>query len=303
MLKYGQMILTVAESKKLICKAILQHPYVKKAWEEGIIVVHPSSTTYFILEELGLELPKENNGLWVCGHISNKGLCRAKPMADLMLGSYKDPCKGTYYPFDFVFKNGVLQPQGPLQDVLDQMSENDVYIKSVNAIDPEGNLGILLCVPGGGSIGNVMRNKPKRNFKILAATGIEKNIPVPIIKAAKMCIKLDKATGIKCKMTILKANDFLSEIEAFKILTGCIATPVACGGISGMEGGYVFVLEGTEEQLNKAWELWKEIRNSQLPEAPEYECEECPFPVCSHSPKYDPAYSEGIYKAPTVEQK
>jgi hypothetical protein len=299
-LKYGQMILTVAESKRLLCKAILAHPYVQKAWEDGITVIHPSSTTYFVLKELGLELPKESNGLWVCGHISPKGLCQAKPMADLMLGSYKDPGKGTLYPFDFVFKKGVLQSQGPLQEALDEMNENDVYVKSVNAIDPEGKLGILLCVPGGGSIGNVLRNKTKRKYKILCATGLEKSIPVPIKNAAKLCASLDRATGIKCKMTILRPDDFISEIEAFKALTGCDATPIACGGIDGMEGGYVFVLAGTQQQLDRAWGIWEEIRGSAFPDPPEYECSECPFPVCEHSPSYDINYSEGIYRAPVV---
>lgn len=299
----GQMILTVAESKRLISKAILQHPFVKRAWQEGIVVVHPSSTTYFVLEELGLELPEGNRGLWICGHVRSSGLCLSRPMIELMMGNYQDPQKGTHYPFDLVFKKGELQTPGPLGEILEQMGENDVYVKAVNAIDPDGNLGILLCVPGGGSVGNVIRNKPKRNYKILAASGLEKKIPTPIKEAGRLCRGLDRATGIKSSMTILKADGFISEIEAFAMLTGCRATPVACGGVDGMEGGYVFVLEGTKEQLDRAWEIWQEIRGSQLPPVPDFNCSDCPWVACSHSPHYDPNFSEGIYQAPVVGQE
>jgi hypothetical protein len=302
MIKRGQMILTVSESKRIIAKAILQFPMVKKAMSDGIVVIHPSSTTYFILEELGIELPPENKGLWICGHVCSKGLCLSRPMVELMLGNYQAQ-EGTQYPFDLIFKKGVLQTPGPLIDVLEQMGEDDVYIKAVNAIDPEGKLGILLCVPGGGSIGSVIRNKPKRKYKILACSGIEKMIPTPIKEAGRLCRGLDRATGVKSSMTVLKPDAFLTEIEAFEMLTGCKATPVACGGVDGMEGGYIFVLEGTDAQLDKAWELWREVRGSKLPKLPDFECKDCPFIVCSHSPKYDPNFAESVHQAPLVEQK
>lgn len=291
----GQMILTVNESRKLIAKAILAHPLVVDAWRNGIVVVHPSATTYYVLEELGLDIPQGNNGLWICGHVRGSGLCLSRPMIELMMGNYKDPHQGTQYPFDYVFKKGVLQPSTPLNDVLNEMGEKDVYVKAVNAIDPEGNLGILLCVAGGGSIGNVIRTRPKRKYKILAATGLEKMIPIPIKEAGQACRGLDQSTGLRVSMTVMKADDFISEIEAFKLLTRCKAIPVACGGIDGMEGGYTFILEGTEEQLKDAWDTWKSIKGSRLPPAPDFECKDCPWPACSFSPKYDPNFSEGIY--------
>jgi hypothetical protein len=56
-------------------------------------------------------------------------------------------------------------------------------------------------------------------------------------------------------MTVFKADDFYDEVEALRILTGCKATPVASGGIDGMEGGYVFVLEEARSSFDAAWEL------------------------------------------------
>jgi hypothetical protein len=107
--------------------------------------------------------------------------------------------------------------------------------------------------------------------------------------------------GIKCSMTILKADGFISEIEAFQMLTGCKATPVACGGVDGMEGGYVFVLEGTEDELNKAWSIWREIKGSKLPRVPDYDCADCPWKGCNYSKNYDPDFAEGIYRGPKQE--
>jgi hypothetical protein len=301
-MKRGQVVLTVTKSKMLISKAILQHPMIKKAWSDGIVVVHPSSTVYFILEELGLTLPEGNRGLWVCGHVRSLGLCLSKPMIELMMGTYEAQSGGKY-PFDLVFKKGVLQPSTPLSDVLAEMGENDVYVKTINAIDPQGKLGILLCVPGGGSVGNVIVNKPIRNYKILAAGGLEKLIPTPIRDAGRLCRGLDRSVGVKTSMTVLKADDFITEVTAIEMLTGCKATAVACGGIDGMEGGYVYVLEGTSQQLDTAWTLFDEIKDCKLPSLPDFACEDCIFKVCNLSPHYDPNYAEGVHGAPLVVQK
>ena len=302
MAKRIQIVLTVPQSKKLLSKAVLKHPMLQKAWKEGIVVVHPSSTVYFILEELGVQLPEGNRGLWVCGHVRKCGLCLSKPMIDLMMGTYEAQSGGKY-PFDLIFRKGVLQPSTPLSDVIAEMGEDDVYVKSVNAIDPDGRLGVLLCVPGGGSIGNIIVNKPRRNYKILGVGGLEKVIPTSIKEAARLCRGLDQAQGVKTSMTVLKTDDFMSEVEAFKILTGCKATPVASGGIDGMEGGYVFILEGSDEEIAAACKLLDEVRDAKMPALPDYPCDECSFKVCSLAPAYDPNYAEVVHDAPLVEQR
>ena len=231
-------------------------------------------------------------------NVQSNGLCLSKPMIDLIFAGYKDGARGENYPFSLVFRKGVLQEPAVLQEVIEEMGEDDVYVKAVNAVDNDGNMGILLCVSGGGSIGNVIRNKIKRGYKILAVAGLEKKITTPIKEAAKACLGLDRATGIKCNLTTLKSDAFISEIEAFKTLTGCTAVPVSCGGINGMEGGYTFVLEGEEEQLDKAWQIWEEIRGSQLPPIPAYDCSSCPWKACNRSPAYDPAFSKVLYVGP-----
>ena len=68
----SQIVLTSAESKKLIAKAVVQLKEVQRSLHKGILALHPSSSTVFILEEIIGKIP---NGLWVCGVVTLKGLC------------------------------------------------------------------------------------------------------------------------------------------------------------------------------------------------------------------------------------
>jgi hypothetical protein len=63
-----QVILTPTESKKLIAKAAAGVDVVKKAARDGMVVMHPSSSTWFIVEELTGSRPRTN--VWVCGTIT-----------------------------------------------------------------------------------------------------------------------------------------------------------------------------------------------------------------------------------------
>ena len=50
----------------------------------------------------------------------------------------------------------------------------------------------------------------------------------------------------------------VTEIEALGILAGVAARHVASGGIAGSEGAVVLLIEGYEDDLNKAWDLIQE---------------------------------------------
>ena len=61
----AQVSLIPTESKQLIAKAVARMEVVRKASAEGIIVIHPSSSTYFIVEELVGCQPQTDT--WVVG--------------------------------------------------------------------------------------------------------------------------------------------------------------------------------------------------------------------------------------------
>ena len=299
-----QMVLTVAESKKLISKALLQMDVIRRRLEKGIVVFHPSSTTCFILEELKLPIPEHD--LWVCGHIQPAGLCLSQPIVDRLTNpAYaKSAQTGEGYPFEYVFVDGQFQAvkDSVLGEVVDRMTEEDVYVKTVNAIDPEGNCGVLLAVPGGGSVGHIIRSYSKKRFQLVVASGLEKAIFTPIKEAARLCRQMQKATGMRCTLIPIKYDHFVSEVEAFGILTGATATPISAGGIEGMEGGITFIVEGESENIDRAWKMWESLRGAKLPPVNRYDCASCPMVFCSRSGSYDPEATSSSYLKDLMKQ-
>lgn len=275
----AQVVLTPIESKQLLSKAVLNMDGVKRALDEGLLVIHPSSTTIFMLKELGFKLPER--GIWVCGHISTKGLCISRNMIDAVL---KTPEYGAeLYPFDLIIRKGKLLPfeESALGPILDQMTPKDFYVKSVNAIDPEGKLGVLLAArTSGGSIGLVLKKQKEKKFQIIIPVGLEKRIPVPLSKAQQAASKSTKAQGISCGLWRLRGT-LVTEIEAFRQMFDVEATPISAGGLEGAEGAIVWALEGESAQVEKAFNLCQEIRGSKLPyPLKAYECKECPNTLC-----------------------
>jgi hypothetical protein len=231
-----------------------------------------------MLEELGFKLTEER--IWVCGHISPKGLCMARPIIDAVVG---EPGFGPEkYPFDLILKKGELLPfkQPPLGPALEEMGPNDIYVKGVNAIDPEGNTGVLLAEKRGGSLGLVLQKQKTKKFKIVIPVGVEKRIPIPLGDAVSAAAKLEKAQGIPCQLWRLRGK-LITEIEAFRQLFNVEAIPVSAGGLCGAEGAFIWVLKGEEKNVLEAYRFCEKIRGHALPFSLNvYECAECPNPVC-----------------------
>jgi len=273
-----QFALTPTESKRLLSKAVLQLDEVKKALDKGIIIVHPSSTTIFMLEELGFRVPEK--GIWICGHISPKGLCISRKQIDTTM---KPGYTVEKYAFDLVIRRGQLLPfeESELGPVLEEMDDQDLYIKTVNALDPEGNAGILLAARStGGSIGLVLKKQKEKNFQMILPTGLEKRIPIPLSEAMKAALETKKAKGIPCGLWRLKGK-IITEIEAFRQLCDVEAIPISGGGVCGAEGCILWVLRGEEQKVERAYDLCRQIQGHKLPYALEvYECKDCPKSGC-----------------------
>ena len=143
----AQVVLTPTESKKLIAKAVAKLDVVRQAAMEGMVVIHPSSSTYFIIEELTGAKPRTN--YWVCGVVTPRGMCVEMAMAfgDHSPRTVKfDPGKlrGLW-----AIKNGRVLAENTTAELMEQMTPKDVYIKGVNALDSQGNVGILVGERGG----------------------------------------------------------------------------------------------------------------------------------------------------------
>ncbi|MFX0203848.1 MAG: hypothetical protein ACFFCW_47725, partial [Candidatus Hodarchaeota archaeon] len=279
-----QVVLTPTEAKRLLSKAVLNMDEVKRALEESILIIHPSSTTVFMMQELGFKYaPTSEYGIWICGHISPKGLCVPRVLIDTVLET--EGYGPSMYPFDFIVRKGKLVPfgeQSALGPALEEIDSNGAYVKGVNLIDPDGKIGVLLMARStGGSIGLVIKKQKEKNFKMIIPVGLEKRISVPLEKAMKAAMGAKRARGVPCNIWQLQ-GEIITEVEAFRQLCDVEATPISAGGVCGAEGAIIWVLEGEEENVERAYELCEEIHGHELPyELDVYECEECPNPFCS----------------------
>lgn len=284
----AQVVLTPAESKMLLSKAIARMDEVKSALSNGTVVIHPSSTTYFLVKEITGSEPQTEH--WVLGAVLGQGLCRAagRKGVHYKMGSHLDQVKNmkqlvSDFPFKWVIKNGELKSGIPLGEIMAGMTPNDVYIKGCNALDIKGNTGVLFGHSGGGTIGYVMTCQRKKGFKIICPVGLEKLIPVSIMQAAKAAkrTEFEYGMGMPCGLMPVKGGITITEIEAIKILSGgAKAVPNAAGGLAGAEGGVVLAIEGEKEQVQKAIEYVEQSKGVKLPEACAVECGHCTVPDC-----------------------
>jgi hypothetical protein len=278
--------LTPAESKKLIAQAVLALPEFQKAQQNGIIVIHRSSSTFFLYEALTGQRPE---GAWVVGVVSPRGLCVSRESKE-----GRKQSSGPHDPLatrgNWFFKNGCLQESTSLREILDQMTENDIYVKGTNAMDPAGNVAVLFGNPagGGGTIGSVISAQRRIGFHLLLPTGLEKLIPVPIAIATKKATfqRYDYAMGLPCGLIHVPGKK-IDEVDALAVLSGAEATPIAAGGLGGAEGSIVMVISGTDDQVGRAFEICRLVKGASLPQLHLFDCDACRRIGCHFSPDRD----------------
>ncbi|MBW7573200.1 hypothetical protein [Caproiciproducens faecalis] len=262
----AEVVLTPTESKRLISEAVFHLPEVQDALKNGMVAIHPSSSTIFLYEMIMGKMPQ---GLWVCGVIGKKGLCGSNEAVKMIQSrgpGAHDPLQASKETW--FFKKGILQESLPLGEILEQLTEKDVYIKGVNALDPFGKVGVLFGNPagGGGTIGKVMAAQRKKGFHVILPIGMEKLIPVTIEKASHAAgfKRVERAMGVPSGLVPV-SGEKMDECDALSRLFGVKATPIAAGGLAGAEGSVVLAFEGEDEQVNQAFEMLKSIKGVQLP--------------------------------------
>jgi hypothetical protein len=275
----AQIVLTPAESKKLIAKAVVRLDSVQQAAKNGIVALHPSSSTYFIVEEITGSKPKTN--YWVCGVVTPRGMCVEMAMA---LGIGLTPHEESTDPGDlqgtWVIEKGKLGGEEKLSTLLNRMTPSDIYVKGVNALDRDGNVGILFGLEG--SMGYIQAAKRKRKFTIVYPAGLEKLIPISVKEAAKEA-KLalyESGMGMPVGLFPCPTGVTVNEVRAIEILSGASAIPIASGGLGGAEGAITLILKGKADEVNKALDFIEQSKGARLPDLRLCNCNDCPVPDC-----------------------
>jgi len=269
--------LTPNEGKKLISKAVIGMESIKDALKNGLLVIHPSSTTSFLFEEITGRKPE---GVWLRGAITRKGLCLSyeRMQVEKMLKSQQIDREKALCPW--VFQKGEIQEVG-LVEILEEMGPRDVYVKAGNAVDPEGRVGILFARPGAGTTGEVIKKQKKKLFEIVLPIGLEKLINIPVNLASQYCKlgQIEWARGIPTGLMPIEGT-VITEIEGLKRMFDVEAKLVSAGGLEGAEGSIVLALEGVEKQIVALREMLKEVEGAEIPRVYSTNCADCQFTSC-----------------------
>ncbi len=259
--------LTSSESKRLLGKAVAALPEVQQAKDNGYLVVGRGSTNAFIIEELmQSKMDKER---YVAGQIIKGVLCvlgpdqRNKPVT---------------------FHKGEIQAVEP-GAVMDKLVPGDILIKGANAVDPFGNVGVLMAGPGGGTMGQFYMALKAQGVATIYPVGLEKLIP-SVEEAARYGGKLMLGRTIGCRVGMACVADgrIVTEIEAIDILFGLKAIHYASGGWGGAEGSVTLIVEGEEDEVNRCLDLIEQIKGEPPLPAVKPACKTCGAP-CSFQGK------------------
>jgi hypothetical protein len=241
----GAFVLTPMAGKKLIGMAVSALPEVKRAFDKGRLAIANGTTTGYVIEALLGTLPMGRFDY--CVGVITDGLFTENPESDHTLLMWQ---KGEQ----------VVLPFAEFLQEIRKFERDDVFIKGANAVDPYGYAGGLQTNPNGGSWADAFGLITARGLHCIVPVGLEKMIPSVIEASRKMGqLRLTYSLGSPAGMIPLTSFKVVTEIQALQQLSGANATPVSGGGIGGCEGARAFVVEGTNEQVEKAFELVKQV--------------------------------------------
>jgi len=281
----AQVTLLPTESKMLIAKALANMDEVKIALTEGIVVMHPSSSTLFLAEEILGKVPETE--VWMCGAITPRAACGDDAVKVWMTTHPEARGKGgpESFPFSWVIEKGKLIQKETLASLFARMGPKDVYVKGVNAIDPQGKVGVLIGNEvEGGTIGKVISAQKQKGFTIIYPVGLEKLIPISIQEAAATArdrLNLSYVMGSRCSLLLCEGK-VVTELKAINSLTGAMAIPIAAGGVDGAEGAITLVVSGEDNQVIRAIACIEEVKGAKISrQFRQTDCTKCNDVHCS----------------------
>ena len=249
-------ILTVAESKRLIAKAVAQMPIVRNALSNGMVIIIKGTTNAYVAEEITGQ--KVDHAAFVTGRIepekATQKLSPVKPANHLILE------KGKIVDIS-------------LADAVKKLKAGDVVMKGANALDYRNKMAAInILDPSGGTTGITMPSIIGRKAHLVIPVGLEKLVAEDLVDTTlKMREPLESLDfpaargsspfpGSTIPSMWLVTGEIVTELEAIRILTGATAFQSSAGGVSGAEGGIWLVFRGTREQVSNALKLVQSIQ-------------------------------------------
>jgi hypothetical protein len=241
-----QFVLSPAAGKRLIGKAIAQHPSVRTALRKATVVIVAGTTNGYVAEEL---LARVGQADGFDRRRFFRGITRppSAPTAASRQMPDEKPFSG-----DVVLTAGQWQKGKTIFDVVDDLAEGDVILKGANALDVERRqAAVLIGHPKGGTIGAAIQAIVGRRVHVILPVGLEKRVPGNLSDLARRL----NAPGSRGFRLLPVPGEVVTEIEAFELLTGAKVELVAAGGVCGAEGSVWLTASGTAEQEKSAGDL------------------------------------------------
>ncbi len=243
----AQVILTVSEGKRLIAKAVAQIPIVKKAMQDGAVIIGRGTTNTYVAEELTGQ--KIAHGAYVIGWTGPVRGSKALDSKERM--------------DDIVLVNGKVQPGLSMDDALKALKPGDVVIKGANALDREHKTAGVLIGGGpnstSGTTGKFMSVVVARKAHLIIPIGLEKQVDGDVVDIANSMRESLESLNEIPSMFVLNGH-IVTEIEALELLTGVSVFQATAGGVGGAEGAARLICRGTREQVKQALSIVKSIQ-------------------------------------------
>lgn len=236
--------LTPAESKRLIAKGVINSEEFKNASSNARVIVLSGTTNAYIAQELGIDVRPERSS----AGISSKGvLC------------VTDPEQREKFPI--VLDKGQRVEKTLTEALEENFQPGTLIIKGGNAIDSEGNVGVITAGFDGGNVARFIGTATSQGLKVMFAVGMEKTVAsVQESCKAAGARTIDYSMGADFGMYFFPNPSKVTELDALRILTGVKAIHVASGGFGGSEGAVTLIAEGNKEEINNAIDLVSQIK-------------------------------------------
>ena len=253
--------LTSAESRRLIAKGVVQMPEMKAALEAAYVILNGGTTNAFVAQELLGRYVEP--GRFTAGINTNGLLCVTNPAERI--------------PFPIILHKGQVV-QKTIREALDDFHRETVVIKGANAIDPEGNVGVITAGFDGGTVPQILGTITSQGLKLIVPVGLEKLVKSVKESASYVGAKtFDYSMGADFGMFCLTNATPVTEIEALRILCGVEAKHIASGGIGGSEGSVVLAIMGEDANVKAAIALVESIKGEKPVASFKGDCETCRY--------------------------
>ncbi len=241
------VVLRGEESKVFIGRAVARLPQVQAAARAGRMAIVGGTTTRYVVQALLGEDPGLES--FAVGWI-HEGVLGETPSAGRGPGAY-------------LFDAGQISRgwPGPL---LERFRQGDVYIKGANAVDPQGNAGILLGSPQAGTIGAALPILMARGARLIIPVSLQKLIPsIGAVGGLMGQGGINRVMGTVVGYMPIMAGfaQVITEVEAMRLLYNLEATPVAKGGSGDSADAVTLHLSGGETEVVQAWQDILALRN------------------------------------------